>query len=241
MIKNWAARQAPHSLSKYFQDQIVGWTPNFWWREARINCETLQDDGEKSRIRILYSKIIRGICIVQDNLLVYKYHKITTNITKSQYSYTQYCSCHATQQDGVLPGRSNRQQSPAGPVNMSRSRTPVAYCLGRQSKLRPFNIGAVYIGSGKPQSCQKPKDKYSTGREYPLLPPSIYACHIYRWNGRFQCTRWLCACSVDLQSGFEPNTMNLPRLPLPSSSGKRLTSHVGSGGIYLFYARQSRH
>jgi len=153
----------------------------------------------------------------------------------------QCCSCHATQVDGVLPGRSNRQQSPAGPVNMSRSRTPVAYCLGRQSKLRPFNIGAVYIGSGKPQSCQKPKDKYSTGREYPLLPPSIYACHIYRWNGRFQCTRWLCACSVDLQSGFEPNTMNLPRLPLPSSSGKRLTSHVGSGGIYLFYARQSRH
>jgi len=30
----------------------------------------------------------------------------------------QCCSCHATQQDGVLPGRSNRQQSPAGPVNM---------------------------------------------------------------------------------------------------------------------------
>jgi len=32
----------------------------------------------------------------------------------------QCCSCHATQVDGVLPGRSNRQQSPAGPVNIRR-------------------------------------------------------------------------------------------------------------------------
>jgi len=38
-----------------------------------------------------------------------------------QEVYTQCCSCHATQQDGVLPGRSNRQQSPAGPVNMKRN------------------------------------------------------------------------------------------------------------------------
>jgi len=35
--------------------------------------------------------------------------------------YNQCCSCHATRQDGVLPGRSNRQQSPAGPVNMRRN------------------------------------------------------------------------------------------------------------------------
>jgi len=33
----------------------------------------------------------------------------------------QCCSCHAMQVDGVLPGRSNRQQSPAGPVNMRRN------------------------------------------------------------------------------------------------------------------------
>jgi len=32
--------------------------------------------------------------------------------------YMQCCSCHATQVDGILPGRSNRQQSPAEPVNM---------------------------------------------------------------------------------------------------------------------------
>jgi len=30
-------------------------------------------------------------------------------------------SCHATQVDGVLPGRSNRQRSRAGPVNMRRN------------------------------------------------------------------------------------------------------------------------
>jgi len=30
----------------------------------------------------------------------------------------QCCSCHATQQDGDLPGRSNSQQNAAGPVNM---------------------------------------------------------------------------------------------------------------------------
>jgi len=35
--------------------------------------------------------------------------------------FMQCCSCHATQVDGVLPGRSNRQQSPAGPVNMRRN------------------------------------------------------------------------------------------------------------------------
>jgi len=33
----------------------------------------------------------------------------------------QCCSWHVTQQDGVLPGRSNRQHSPAGPVNMRRN------------------------------------------------------------------------------------------------------------------------
>jgi len=37
------------------------------------------------------------------------------------FVYTQFCSFHATQVDGVLPGRSNRQQSPAGPVNMRRN------------------------------------------------------------------------------------------------------------------------
>jgi len=35
--------------------------------------------------------------------------------------YNQCCSCHAMQQDGILPGRSNRQQSPAGPVNIRRN------------------------------------------------------------------------------------------------------------------------
>jgi len=37
--------------------------------------------------------------------------------------YSQCCSCHANaiQQDGILPGRSNRQQSPSGPVNMRRN------------------------------------------------------------------------------------------------------------------------
>jgi len=44
----------------------------------------------------------------------------TSGITgKILYLYAiQCCSCHATPQDGVLPGRSNRLQSPAGPVNM---------------------------------------------------------------------------------------------------------------------------
>jgi len=63
--------------------------------------------------------------------------------------FCQCRSCHATPQDGVLPGRSNRQQSPAGPVNMRRNM--------RRS------IGAVYNGSCKPQSCQKQKKNYSTG------------------------------------------------------------------------------
>jgi len=36
----------------------------------------------------------------------------------------QCCSCHATQQDGVLPCRPNRQQSPAEPVNVRRNMRP---------------------------------------------------------------------------------------------------------------------
>jgi len=59
--------------------------------------------------------------------------------------YMQCCRCHATGQDGVLPVWSNRQQSPAWPVYMRRSWTPVAYTCswGRQSKLW-VEIGAVY-------------------------------------------------------------------------------------------------
>jgi len=38
---------------------------------------------------------------------------------------------------------------------------PVAYSWGRQSQLW-VEIGAVYNGSCKPQSCQKQKDNYST-------------------------------------------------------------------------------
>jgi len=73
----------------------------------------------------------------------------------------QCCSCHATQQDGVLPGWFNRHQSLAGTVSMRRSRTPFAYSMGRQSKLW-VKIGAVYNDSCKPPSCQKQKDNYST-------------------------------------------------------------------------------
>jgi len=40
---------------------------------------------------------------------------------RSLPTFTQCCSCHVTQVDGVLLGRSNRQQSPAGPVNMKRN------------------------------------------------------------------------------------------------------------------------
>jgi len=55
---------------------------------------------------------------------------------------TQCWSCQATRQD-------------AG------SETPVAYSLGRQSQLW-VEIGAVYNGSCKPQSCQNQKDNYIT-------------------------------------------------------------------------------
>jgi len=33
----------------------------------------------------------------------------------------QCCSCHATRPDAVLPGRSDSQQNPAGPVSMRRN------------------------------------------------------------------------------------------------------------------------
>jgi len=71
---------------------------------------------------------------------------------------TQCCSCHATQVDGVLPGRSNRQQSPAGPVNMRRNmrRLQTIYSWGRQSQFW-VEIGAVYNGLCKTQSGQKQK------------------------------------------------------------------------------------
>jgi len=54
------------------------------------------------------------------------------------------------------PGRSNRQQSPAGPVNMRRCNS-----WGRQIQLW-VEIGFVYNVSCKPQSCQKQKNNYST-------------------------------------------------------------------------------
>jgi len=41
---------------------------------------------------------------------------------------------------------------------MRRSRTPVAYNLGRQEQPSGGNNGSC-----KPQSCQKQKDNYSTG------------------------------------------------------------------------------
>jgi len=44
-----------------------------------------------------------------------------TNPLPRPRRFTQCCSCHATQQDGILLGRSIRQQSPAGPVNMRRN------------------------------------------------------------------------------------------------------------------------
>jgi len=63
--------------------------------------------------------------------------------------------------------------SPAGPVSMRHSRTPVVYSLGRESKLW-VKIGAVYNGSCKPQSCQKQKDNYSTATDSLNLAAHIY-------------------------------------------------------------------
>jgi len=50
---------------------------------------------------------------------------------------------------GEFQPRGIDPMSPAGPVNMRRSRTPVAYSLGCQSKRR-VEIWAVYHGSCKP-------------------------------------------------------------------------------------------
>jgi len=57
-------------------------------------------------------------------------------------------SCHATRQDGVLPGRSNRQQSPAGPVNMRRNVRRMYPIVGAAKvnfgwKLGPFIMAPV--------------------------------------------------------------------------------------------------
>jgi len=52
-------------------------------------------------------------------------------------AWRQCCSCHAARQDCVLPGRSNRQQSPAGPVNMRRN----------IRRLWPI-VGAAKVNSG---------------------------------------------------------------------------------------------
>jgi len=60
----------------------------------------------------------------------------------------QCCSCHATQQDGVLPGRLNRQQSPAGPVNTKRNMRRLYPIVGASKvnfgwKLGPFITAPV--------------------------------------------------------------------------------------------------
>jgi len=60
----------------------------------------------------------------------------------------QCCSCHATQQDGVLPGRSNRQQSSAGPGNMRRNMRRLQPLVGAVKvnfgwKLGPFILASV--------------------------------------------------------------------------------------------------
>jgi len=61
---------------------------------------------------------------------------------------TQCCSCHATQQDGVLPDRFKRQQSPAGPVNMRRNMRCLQPIVGAAKvkigwKLGPFTVALV--------------------------------------------------------------------------------------------------
>jgi len=100
----------------------------------------------------------------------------------------QCCSCHATQVHGVLPGRSNCQQSPAGPVNMRRNMRRVAYSWGRQSQFW-VEIGAVYNVFCKPQSCRKQKYNYSTAYNY---RPSIWERLAMNKNRPTTKTRIIC-------------------------------------------------
>jgi len=75
----------------------------------------------------------------------------------------QCCSCHATPVDGVLPGRSNRQQSPAGPVNIRHNmRRCSLYIVGAAKVYFGWKLGPFIMASVN-QSCQKQKDNYSTG------------------------------------------------------------------------------
>jgi len=58
------------------------------------------------------------------------------------------CSCHATLQNGVLPGRSNRQLRPAGPVNIRRKMRRLLPIVGAAKvnfgwKLGPFMMTPV--------------------------------------------------------------------------------------------------
>jgi len=68
---------------------------------------------------------------------------VNKKFQKQNVDNNQCFSCHATQVDGVLPGRSNRQQSPAGPVNMRRNMRRCSLWLGPPKSILGGNWGRL--------------------------------------------------------------------------------------------------
>jgi len=102
------------------------------------------------------------------------------------------CSCHATQVDGVLPGRSNRQQSPDGPINMRRNmRRCSLYSWGRQIQfwveiMWPFIMASVNHSPARNQ-------KTTTAMRAVMPPTRMHAQFLL--HRLLQCTHNYCITS----------------------------------------------
>jgi len=70
---------------------------------------------------VSFFSLFFSLCIIIWRYQGFFNNKLYIFLQRFLLRVNQCCSCHTTQVDGVLPGRSNRQQSPAGPDNMRRN------------------------------------------------------------------------------------------------------------------------
>jgi len=89
-----------------------------------------------------------GVPKSRSEVKIYCVHKVQYNdYFSKQYKDTKHflqcCNCHVKQVDGVLPGRSNRQQSPAGPVNMRCNMRRCSLLLGPPKSILGGNWGRL--------------------------------------------------------------------------------------------------
>jgi len=115
---------------------------------------------------------------------------------------TQCCSCHATQQDGVLSGRSTQPSTESCWANQHETQheTPIAYSWGRQSqlcrKLGPFIMAPV--------NHSPARNKKTTTALLPMgliVRPRTMLCQVCMYfilSGTYNARSYLCPIYVGI-------------------------------------------